>query len=59
LKPTKQKINIGKIIIMEQEIIICKELKSKLNIKKIKQLQRIQKIAVGYSITPNSLGAKL
>ena len=45
--PTKQKINTGKIAIIEQEIIICSELKSKLKIKKIRKHQIMQKIAVG------------
>lgn len=47
LNPTKQKINTGKIAIIEQEIIICSELKSKLKIKKIRKHQIMQKIAVG------------
>ena len=59
LNPTKQKIRIGKIIVTEHEIINCKELKMELKIKKIKIHQITQKIAIGYSIIPKSLGLKL
>lgn len=42
----KQKIKTGKIVIIEIEIIIFKELKNKFKINKIKIHQIIQKIAV-------------
>ena len=47
LKPTKQKIIMGKMKIIEKETTNFKEWKIKLKIKKIKPNKKIQKIAVG------------
>jgi len=50
---------MGKIKIIDKEIIKCKELKIKLKIEKIKTHQTMPKIAIGYSIIPRSFGLKL
>lgn len=47
LKPTKQKIIIGKIATIDKEITNCKELKINLKMKKITQHKITEKIAVG------------
>ena len=44
---------------MDKDINKLKELNIKLKIKKIKIHQIMQKIAIGYSIIPKSLGLKL